>query len=286
MLTKFAYRILFTTIFTFLIPLHLYALNVELAPKEVFPGDLFLLKIKTDKSPPGSPDSPNAEFAGKKIDFYQDADDHFIALVPVDIDTSPKKYTITVNSGGNEKIVHIRVKPYKFLTKKITLPEEKVILSPEDMKRAEKEAGLLKGILSQSTTRVWDGRFITPTDTEVSEVFGVKRIMNGKRTSVHGGMDYKGETGTPIKAVNSGMVVLRDELFFGGNTLVIDHGMGLFSVYMHLSEFHVSANETVSKGQEIGLVGMSGRATGPHLHFGVKLQGVNVNPVSLFKLEL
>jgi murein DD-endopeptidase MepM/ murein hydrolase activator NlpD len=269
-----------------LIPLNLNALNVELAPKEVFPGDLFLLKIKVDRSSPDSPDSPHAEFAGKMIDFYQDAADHFIALVPVDIDTSPKKYNIKVKSGKNEKIARIRVKPYKFLTKKITLPEEKVILSPEDLERSKREAELLENILSRNTERVWNRSFIKPTDTALSEMFGVKRIMNGKRTSIHRGIDYKGETGTPIKAVNSGIVVLSDELFFGGNTLVIDHGMGLFSIYMHLSEFHVSAGETVSKGQVIGLVGMTGRATGPHLHFGIKLLGVNVNPEALFKLEL
>lgn len=259
---------------------------MELAPKEVFPGDLFLLKIKVDKSSPNSPDSPNAEFAGKMIDFYQDAADHFIALVPVDIDTSPKKYTIKVKSGKNKKIAHIRVKPYKFPTKKITLPEEKVILSAEDLERSKRETELLESILSRNTERVWNRSFIKPTDTALSEMFGVKRIMNGKRTSIHRGTDYKGETGTPIKAVNSGRVVLRDELFFGGNTLVIDHGMGLFSIYMHLAEFHVSSGETVSKGQIIGLVGKTGRATGPHLHFGIKLQGVNVNPESLFKLEL
>lgn len=266
-------------------PLHLYAFNVELKPVEVVPGDVFLLKVITDKNPASS-DFPTAEFAGKKIDFYQDTDNHFIALVPVDIDTSPKKHIITVTSGEKEKIIRIRVKPYKFLTKKITLPEEKVILGPEDLKRAEREAGLLKSFFSQNTARAWDGRFITPTDTPVSEVFGVKRIMNGEKTSVHGGMDYKGETGTPIKAVNSGRVVLKDELFFGGNTLIIDHGMGLFSVYMHLSEFRVSKDEKILKGQIIGLAGMTGRATGPHLHLGVKLQGINVNPLSLFKLDL
>jgi murein DD-endopeptidase MepM/ murein hydrolase activator NlpD len=259
---------------------------VELAPKEVFPGDLFLLKIKIDRSSPDSPDSPNAEFAGKMIDFYQDAADHFIALVPVDIDTSPKKYNIKVKSGKNEKIAHIRVKPYKFPTKKITLPEEQVVLSAGDLERSKREAELLESILSRNTERVWNRSFIKPTDTALSEMFGVKRIMNEKHNSVHRGVDYKGRTGTPVKAVNSGTVALKEDLFFGGNTVVIDHGMGLFSIYMHLSEFHVSAGETVSKGQLIGLVGMTGRASGPHLHFGIKLQGVNVNPESLFKLEL
>ena len=259
---------------------------MELAPKEVFPGDLFLLKIKVDRSSPDSPDSPNAEFAGKMINFYQDAADHFIALIPVDIDTTPEKYTIKVKSGMNEKIAHIRVKPYKFLTKKITLPEEKVTLSAEDLERSKRETELLESILSRNTERIWNRSFIKPTDTALSETFGVKRIMNEKHNSVHRGIDYKGKMGTPVKAVNDGTVALKEDLFFGGNTVVIDHGMGLFSIYMHLSKVHVSAGETVSKGQMLGLVGMTGRASGPHLHFGIKLLGVNVNPEALFKLEL
>jgi len=99
-------------------------------------------------------------------------------------------------------------------------------------------------------------------------------------------MDYRGQLGTPVRALNAGTVVLRDDLFFGGNTLIIDHGMGLYSIYMHLSEFQVADDEKVSKGQIIGLVGMSGRATGPHLHLGVKLEGININPEALFKLRL
>ncbi len=89
-----------------------------------------------------------------------------------------------------------------------------------------------------------------------------------------------------MRAINSGTVVLIEDLFFGGNTLILDHGMGLYSVYMHLSKINVSKGEKISKRQIIGLVGMSGRTTGPHLHLSVKLQGISVNPESLFKLEL
>ena len=99
-------------------------------------------------------------------------------------------------------------------------------------------------------------------------------------------MDFRGREGTPVKALNSGTVVFNKDLFYGGNTLIVDHGMGLYSVYMHLSKFTASKGEKVTKGQTVGLVGMSGRATGPHLHLSVKLQGVSVNPESLFKLEL
>ncbi|MBI5055270.1 MAG: M23 family metallopeptidase [Nitrospirae bacterium] len=278
-------RAAITVFITLLMHLNAYALTAEARPKEVIPGDVFLLEVRADKSS-AADILPGAEFSGRKIDFFRDADKHFMALVPVDVDTKPERYSITIKSGEEEKIIHIKVKPYKFLTKKITLPEEKVILSPEDLKRAGKEAELLKNILSQTTSPEWDGRFKAPIDTKVSETFGVKRIMNGKRTSVHGGLDYKGQTGAPVKAVNAGTVVLRDELFFGGNTLVIDHGMGLFSVYMHLSEFKVAKDEKIAKGQVLGLVGMTGRATGPHLHFGFNLLGVKVNPASLFRLQL
>ncbi|MBI4699498.1 MAG: M23 family metallopeptidase [Nitrospirae bacterium] len=255
-------------------------------PKEVIPGDVFVVKVQVGNDSSSTPGFPQAEFLGSKISFFQDAKTIFMALIPVDIGASPGKYPVTVTFKDEKKAVLIRVKPHKFPTQKITLPEEKVMLGPEDLKRAEREREILNNILSQYTARIWDGHFITPTDTVLSEEFGVTRIMNNKRNSIHRGVDYKGDMGTPVRAVNSGKVVLRDELFFGGRTLVIDHGTGLFSIYMHLSEFRAAQGEKVSRGQLIGLAGMSGRATGPHLHMGVKLIGVNVNPVSLFRLKL
>jgi murein DD-endopeptidase MepM/ murein hydrolase activator NlpD len=133
---------------------------------------------------------------------------------------------------------------------------------------------------------MWEGKFIAPLENEISTVFGTKRVMNEKWTSVHRGMDIRGKEGEQVRASNSGKVVLSEELFYGGNTLVLDHGQGIFSVYMHLSGFNVKSGDIVSKGDAIGLVGSSGRSTGPHLHFGVKVVGINVNPVSLMKLEL
>ena len=131
-----------------------------------------------------------------------------------------------------------------------------------------------------------DRKFSHPTDTETSTLFGVKRIMNEVKTSVHRGMDFRGKTGTPVKAINSGTVVLTEDLFYGGNTLIVDHGMGLYSVYMHMSKFETKKGNQVSKGDVIGLIGSSGRVTGPHLHMSVKLNGISVNPESLFDLDL
>ena len=281
MIIKFAHKLLLAIAITFLASFQSYALNVEIIPTEVIPGDIFLIKIQTDE-----PNPVMAEFLGSKINFYPRNNGYSIALVPVDIDTPPKKYTVIIKQGDKEQPVKINVKPHKFKTTKLTLPEGKVTLSPENQNRAVREAELLKGIWPQNTSKVWNGRFITPTGTEVSTVFGVKRIMNEKKTSVHRGIDFRGKTGTPVRAINSGTVVLADNLFFGGNTLIVNHGMGLYSVYMHLSKFNVSNGDKVSKEQIVGLVGSSGRVTGPHLHMSVKLNSISVNPESLFKLGL
>lgn len=264
-----------------LLPAGIYAFEVKIQPQEVAPGDAFYLNV---------PGTGNAQayvrFQGRDIDLYLAEDNRLIALVPVDINTKPGDHTLTIKNGKEKQTAAVTVLPHKFKTIKLTLPEGKVILSPENLKRARREASLMKEIWPRYTGKSWAGKFTAPTRTEVSTLFGVRRVMNEKRTSVHRGMDFRGKAGTPVRAVNSGKVILNDDLFFGGNTLVIDHGMGLFSVYMHLSKIKVAPGETVSKGQVVGAVGMSGRATGPHLHLSVKLHGVSINPESLFKLEL
>lgn len=264
-----------------LLSLPSYAFVVELIPREIIPGDVFLLRVQSDIHP-----LPEAEYRGRKIDFHQAEDGHFIALVPVDIETPPEDYEVIVKHKSEMQYLSVRVKLYDFPTQEITLPEEKVILSPENQERVEREYLLLEKIWADSTARAWSGSFISPTDTAVSEGFGIRRIINGKKTSIHRGVDYKGERGTPVKAINAGRAALAEDLFYGGNTLIIDHGAGLFSIYMHLSRFNLSQGEVISKGQVIGFVGNTGRVTGPHLHIGVKLHGVSVNPLSLFKLGL
>lgn len=278
---KYLYRIFFTVFYTCLLPLNSYAIDVRLIPEEVIPGDVFLLKISDVNTA-----STKAEFNGERIDFYPDSGNQLIALVPVDINTPPGQYSIAITQDREIKEETLTVKAHTFKTIKLSLPEEKVTLSPENQKRAAHEAVLLKNIWPRRTDKTWNGNFVAPTDTEISEVFGVRRIMNEKKNSVHRGMDFRGKKGTPVKAINAGKVVLTDDLFFGGNTLILDHGMGLYSIYMHLSKFSVKKGDKVVTEQVIGQVGSTGRATGPHLHMSVKLRGVSVNPESLFKLGL
>lgn len=246
----------------------------------MFPGGLFFLKVVSEE-----PSGPKAAFLGKNITFYKLEGNEYGAFLPVNIDTAPGDYSISVKSDGVGVGLIVKVKPYAFPTKKLTLPEKKVTLSPEDSRRVEREYFLQEDIWKIDNEKIWDGVFVFPTDTFISEKFGVKRIMNEKKTSIHRGIDIKGKSGTPIRAINSGKVVLHEDLFYGGYTLVIDHGMGLLSIYMHMSKFNVKDGEEVSKGNIIGFVGMTGRATGPHLHMSVKLQGVSVNPEALMRLK-
>jgi murein DD-endopeptidase MepM/ murein hydrolase activator NlpD len=168
----------------------------------------------------------------------------------------------------------------------MSLPEEKVSLSPEDLERVERENERLQGIFETVTERLWEGIFMLPLENDISMGFGTKRIMNRKMISVHRGMDIRGKEGEHIKASNNGRIVLAEELFLGGNTIIIDHGQGLYSIYMHLSKFNSDLNDSVSRGDVIGYVGSTGRSTGPHLHFGVKANTISVNPFSLTRLPL
>ena len=282
MFTQSINRLLLIVIAALLLPIHSYAFDLEISSGEVIPGDVFALRLKNSAL---SPKEAEAEFDGKKIDIYTYGDD-LIALIPVTLNTSPGEYIVTARYGGEERTASVKVKEHEFKTIKLTLPKSKVTLSPEDTKRVGKEYLLQQEIWKIDNQKLWDGEFVFPTDTKVTEKFGVKRIMNEKKTSIHKGIDVKGKSGTPVRAINSGKVVLREDLFYGGHTLVVDHGMGLLSVYMHLSKFNVKNGEDVSKRDVIGFVGMTGRATGPHLHMSVKLKGVSVNPESLFKLGL
>jgi murein DD-endopeptidase MepM/ murein hydrolase activator NlpD len=139
---------------------------------------------------------------------------------------------------------------------------------------------------SLTPDREWKGEFQRPVTAEISDVFGVQRVFNGSVQSTHQGLDFRVPTGTPVSAVNAGTVILARPLYFEGNCIVLDHGQGLLTLYLHLSEFHVKEGDQVAKGQLIGLSGGTGRATGPHLHLAVRWQGVYLNPAGLLALPL
>jgi murein DD-endopeptidase MepM/ murein hydrolase activator NlpD len=257
------------------------AFHAEVFPLEINQGDAFIIKV-TDV--PASSPPPVADFSEKQLYFSRCGNACFIALGAIEMKTKPGTYTINIFVGKQKKTLSFTVNPTDFPTLNLTLPDEKVFLSPENLKRAKKEDKKLQSLFQMASEKLWDRRFILPLANDFSTVFGTKRIMNKKRISIHRGLDIRGKMGETVRASNHGRVVLAEELFFGGNTVIIDHGQGIYTIYMHLSEFKVQPETIISKGDTIGLVGASGRATGPHLHFGVKVLNVNTNPVSIIEL--
>ena len=159
--------------------------------------------------------------------------------------------------------------------------------APEQLQKIKEDKSVKEErFKSVSLEREWSGRFLPPVDARISDVFGTQRVINGKAQSTHQGLDYAVPTGTPVAALNSGTVLLARSLFFEGNCVVIDHGQGLLTLYLHLSEFAVKEGDHVKRGQELGLSGGTGRATGPHLHIAVRWQGIYLNPATMLNLNL
>lgn len=268
-------------VFIFLaLPVTTYAFHAELVPSEVSPGDAFLVKVT------GVSSEPAVLFSGKQLNFTNCGKDCFIAIGAIDIETSPGVYNVSLKSGGDSMLLGLNIRHAAFAVLRLTLPETKVSLSPKDLQRADKEAERLNALWLISSDKLWDGSFIMPLDNSKSTAFGTKRIFNNKKVSIHRGLDINGRAGEAIKASNRGRVVLAEELFFGGNTIILDHGQGIYTIYMHLSALNAGLGDIVSKGAVVGLVGSTGRASGPHLHFGVKVANINTNPDSVLKLGL
>ena len=256
--------------------------QAEVLPHKISPGEAFIVKVTGMKTI----HLPSASLAKKKLNFSSCGEGCFIAIGAVGLKTKPGIYTIKVRAGKKKKNLKLNVMHTIFPTLKLTLHEDKVFLNPDDLRRAKSEKKRLQSIFQKVSDRLWDSGFILPLENEISTVFGAKRILNHKRISVHRGVDIQGCDGEGVKASNAGRIVLADELFFGGNTIILDHGQGIYTIYMHLSKFNVKLGDIISKGNVIGLVGSSGRSTGPHLHFGVKVLNINTDPVSFTELEL
>ena len=257
-------------------------LTVKVSPKKIHQGDVFLVTVRGG----AISEPPSGSFAEQDLIFSECGDGRYCAVGAVDITTKPGRHTVRISAGKRKKNVRFSVKRARFPEIRMSLPEEKVSLCPEDLEKVERENERLQRIFETVTERLWEGSFIVPLENDISMGFGTKRIMNRKMISVHRGVDIRGKDGEHIKASNNGRIVLAEELFLGGNTIIIDHGQGLYSIYMHLSKFNSDLNDSVSRGDVIGYVGSTGRSTGPHLHFGVKVNTVSVNPFSLTKLKL
>jgi murein DD-endopeptidase MepM/ murein hydrolase activator NlpD len=211
-------------------------------------------------------------------------------LVGIDLDTKPGAYVVRLfgeDSRGAAVVEQyaLTVAAKSFPTRKLTV-DEKFVSPPASVQarikaEAEKVSTIFKSV---ATERYWSGPFHVPVPGPPISEFGKRSVYNGQPRSPHAGTDFQGATGTPIVAPNAGVVVLAENLYYSGNTVIIDHGLGLFSYFGHMSAFSVHRGDRVGTGQVVGRVGATGLVTGPHLHWSVRLDGTRVDPLSLLDL--
>jgi murein DD-endopeptidase MepM/ murein hydrolase activator NlpD len=262
-------------------------------PSRLVNGSPVLFRVTTPKPV----QTLSGSWLGHEIAFSPDASrKSWFALAGVSLETKPGAYALQLHAetlAGQFAAQTIsfekkfRVQRQRYPRVPLNVPDRYTAPNPEDLRQIELDKEAKTEILKTvSAEREWKGSFAAPVNAEISGVFGVERVFNGSVQSTHQGLDFRVPSGTPIAAVNSGRVILARPMFFEGNWVVIDHGQGLLTLYLHLSEFSVKEGDEVRKGQAIGLSGGTGRATGPHLHLAVRWQGVYVNPQVLLQLKL
>ncbi len=264
------------------------SLAVGLYPEKVRQGEVCRITVNSNK--------PlvyvRGDFNGRGINFSSSGSDNkFSAIMGIDMRLNPGTYDLLITANdknGNtiKRKVSITVLKGVFDVQRLTLPTHMVRFDEETLKRIDSEKEKTSRIWAQETDtheRLWNGQFIMPLEGKMVGEFGFSRIINDENRSPHSGIDLKADQGTPVMAPNSGRVTMVADLFFAGRSIVLDHGQGLYSMYFHLSKQLVVEGKEVKKGDTIGLVGSTGRATGPHLHWGIRLNGARVDPISLIQ---
>jgi murein DD-endopeptidase MepM/ murein hydrolase activator NlpD len=269
--------------------------SVHSQPARLVNGGPVLFQVK----PPARLESLNGTWLGHNVSFSFDAKSKtWYALAGVSLETAPGTYAIELTGepvagktppeklSFTRKFAIVRGK-YPRRPGKLSVESKFTEPSPEQEKEIEEGQQIKKDYLNRVTPeREWSGSFTAPADAEISDVFDAERVFNGKTQSTHLGLDFRVPTGTPVAAMNDGTVLLARPLYFEGNFVVLDHGQGLLTLYLHLSEFKVKEGDQVKRGQVIGLSGGTGRATGPHLHVAVRWQGTYLDPAGLMRLRL
>jgi murein DD-endopeptidase MepM/ murein hydrolase activator NlpD len=258
--------------------------EIYLSSDRISKGDLILIRVKA-----GNGEKVRVKWRGKEISLIPNPDStSWRGFLAADLNakTGHYKAVVTVSPSGYRKQLDIEVVDKDYGVRNLTLPESMVTLDEETLKRVRKESDIIDGLWRlPASPAVWSGSFIMPIEGEVMGAFGTGSIINNQPRSPHTGVDLKGEEGEPVKAVNDGKVILICDHFFTGKSVFLDHGAEIISMYFHLQDVDVKEGDMVSRGQIIGLVGSTGRATGPHLHWGMRINGARINPLSLIDLS-
>ena len=199
----------------------------------------------------------------------------------------PAKLTLkwTNDAGEHAQKIPFEIMAGKYRTDVLKVDPGRVNPSKKNIKRSQKEARrVAQAYAGGSIARLWEGAFQLPMSSEITSSFGNRRLFNGQLKSYHNGVDFRAPVGTPVFATNSGVVKIADNLFYSGNVVIVDHGNLIFTIYAHLSKIEVTAGQQIEKGQQLGLTGSTGRVSGPHLHWGVKVNGAAVNPIQFIRV--
>lgn len=201
-------------------------------------------------------------------------------VLPIDYTTAPQSLNAQWISSDGTLNLDIDVNASSYPTETLSVDSAKVTPPPEAQERIAQEKEEAETLYATATPkRYWDKPFIPPMASFITSEFGSARTYNGVLKSYHGGVDFRAKTPLPILASNDGVVVLVKDRYYAGGTVIIDHGEGIYTCYFHMSQFDVSVGDKVSRGQTIGLSGATGRITGPHLHFGVMINGMQSDPL-------
>ena len=258
--------------------------KVTLSTTTISQGQLGLITVEVSED-----GMPEVNWMGKTVHLAPDEKKGtWQGFIGADLRQKPGRYPLLVKalSSGKEKRLEIEVEKKRYGVRRLTVPKEMVDLDAKTVERVKQEAKIMNALWQAPASEAfWQGSFVRPLDGDVVGSFGRSSIINNQPRSPHSGVDLRGDKGTPVKAINHGRVVLTADHFFPGRSVVIDHGGGILSMYFHLEKILVKQDQKVEKGQVVGLVGATGRATGPHLHLGIRINGARVDPLSLVTLS-
>ncbi len=264
-------------------------LSVEWEPATLFVGAPFLLRVASSQPI----ESLKGSWLGREIFFeFDPRSGRWSGLAGVGLETAPGSHQLSLTgesvAGGRVLLRQsLAVTRAAYRSSALSVPRRYTEPDAATTARIAEEQALKKEVFARiSPARQWGGVFLAPLEGVTTEPFGTQRTFNREVQSVHQGLDYRAGSGTPIRVMNNGTVILARELFFEGNCVVVDHGQGLLSLYLHLSELKVKEGESVRKAQIMGLSGATGRVTAPHLHVAIRWQGVYLDPARLLRLTI
>ncbi len=264
---------------------------VSLSSTDIANGQVALLEIDLNELGPAATDL-KATFREQSIALIQHpikSRGIYAGLVGIPLSATPEKAVIMLewtDAGGRRSAgVSLSIVDGKYKSEALRVDSRHVTLSKKNLARVKQEKNEIRRIFaSGSDIRLWFGNFKKPLASETTSAFGTRRLFNGQHRSFHRGSDFRANIGTPVYASSSGIVRLAKNLFYSGNIVIVDHGMGIFTNYAHLSKIQVAAGQHIARSHQIGLSGATGRVSGPHLHWGVKINGVYADPLQFLSV--